>query len=376
MNIGNDMAPHSNIQAPLGQGPNLPEGAGISAQARSHILERRVLLTAHPEIRALAGPDARGAYYALLILAVHWSSLWLFSQSNLFVVFLGAFFFGQVVIHSAGALVHETAHRLVFREPKRKLAFDLLLEVITTSFGRQLTYQYEHVTSHHPYMGNYERDYEHEDMCRFLARRSFRARHPKAQRLLTLAELAVHLLPLGFLIAEKIFSRLYRTLTGKATRDRERNIGAASAPRAEQNVFIAVSIVTNIFLFAAFGFLGWLYHIWSLSLFLSKCGITNLGQSLSEHPGDDDEHPTRSTYWWGNKILFNTGYHHEHHTFPNIAWSRLPAVKAIAPRAFIDGGKSYPRCWWDHVSEDFNPSRRNATQKLVNPPRCALEGQA
>jgi sphingolipid delta-4 desaturase len=358
----------------FGLGPSLSAPQRISDQSRHHVDLRRTILRDHPEIRALSGPYRGSVFGALTVLAIHWTAIWAVSQSNPIIVFLAAFFFGQVAIHAAGGLVHETAHRLVFREARAKLGFDLLLEVITTSFARQLTYQHEHITSHHPFMGNYERDYEHEDICRFLARRSFRARRPHAQHWLTIAELAVHLLPLGFLIGDEIFPRVYRRLTGRVTRDGTRDIGASKASAAEKRLFIGVSLATNVFLLGAFGFLGWLYHIWSLSLFLGKCGVTNLGQSLSEHPGDDSQ-PTYSTYWWGNAILFNTGYHHEHHTFPNVAWVHLPRLRALAPEVFDAASpRSYFRCWWDHVREDFSPSRRNPLQAMDHVGRCPQNG--
>jgi sphingolipid delta-4 desaturase len=121
----------------------------------------------------------------------------------------------------------------------------------------------------------------------------------------------------------------------------------------------------------AFGFLGWLYHVWSLSLFLGKCGVTNLGQSLAEHPGDDAVNPTRSTYWWGNRILFNTGYHNEHHTFPNVAWTNLPALKALAPEVFGRvQGRSYFACWWHHVMQDVSPSRQYPVMASDLSARC------
>src|SRR5690349_14074626 len=171
-----------------GDGPVHQENL-LSAQSRRHIEMRVAVLKAHPEAVQLAGPDWRGLIGAILLLAIHWTAIWLVSRTNVFVVFFAAFFFGQLVLHSVGSLIHETAHRLVFRERRAKLAFDLLLEVITTSFGRQLTYQHEHVSSHHPHLGNYERDYEHEDLCRFLARRAHRAKNPNLQHWLTLAEL-------------------------------------------------------------------------------------------------------------------------------------------------------------------------------------------
>jgi sphingolipid 4-desaturase/C4-monooxygenase len=328
-------------------------------------------LQRHPELRRLIGRNPWTALAPPLILAVHWTTAWAVSQTNLLVVFLVAFFFGQIVIHAAGALIHETAHRLIFRHRLAKLAFDLQLELITASFARQLTYQHEHITSHHPQLGNYEGDYEHEDVCRHLARRAFRHDHPRWQRLATLAELAIHLLPLGFLLADEIVPRFYRRATGRATRDARRAVAASQPLAAEKRLFIAVSLAVNVFLFAAFGFLGWLYHIWSLSLFLGKCGVTNLGQSLSEHAGDDLETPTLSTYWWGNRVLFNTGYHNEHHSFPDIAWTRLRRLRALAPQAFAAScDRSYVRMWWDHVRADFSPSRRNPLLAHPDPERC------
>jgi sphingolipid delta-4 desaturase len=336
---------------------------------------RRRILERHPELRRLYGPDARTALAAPLILAVHWLTAWAVSGTNALVVFLTAFFFGQLVMHSAAALVHETAHRLVFAERRLKLLFDVLLEAVLASFGRQLTYQHEHISSHHPHLGDYERDYEHEDVCRFLARRSFRGRHPRAQRALTILELAVHLLPLGFLLAEQVFPRFYRRATGRSTRDALREIGATRPAPGERALFILVSAAANVLLFAWFGLLGWLYHVWALSIFLGKCGITNLGQSLSEHPTDDPARPTRSTYWWGNRLLFNTGYHHEHHTFPGVAWMRLPRLKAVAPREFdVASDRSYLGHWWEHVRSDFGPSRQNPFLARDNADRCGPPG--
>jgi len=49
-------------------------------------------------------------------------------------------------------------------------------------------YQHEHMSSHHPHLGDYERDYEHEDVCRYLARLHAR-KHPNHRRLATAAEL-------------------------------------------------------------------------------------------------------------------------------------------------------------------------------------------
>jgi len=35
-----------------------------------------------------------------------------------------------------------------------------------------------------------------------------------------------------------------------------------------------------------------------------------------------------------NIFSFNVGYHNEHHDFPKIPWTRLPALKAMAPEFY------------------------------------------
>src|SRR6185503_10086812 len=167
----------------------------MSVRARHHRNEARAILEAHPGVKALFGPKAATALAIPVLLTLHWGMAWLVAEGNVLVVFVAAFFFGQIVLHAAGGLVHETAHRLIFRRGLPKLMFDLHLELILASFGRQLTYQHEHISTHHQHQGEYARDYEHEDICAYLARRELRLAHPHYQRALTALTLAIHLLP-------------------------------------------------------------------------------------------------------------------------------------------------------------------------------------
>jgi sphingolipid delta-4 desaturase len=347
----------------------------MSSRARYHRDQGRQVLDFHPEVRDLFGPRPVTALAVPLLLTLHWGMAWLVSGGGILAVFVAAFFFGQVALHSTGGLLHETAHQLVFRRRAPKLAFDLSLELILASFGKQLRYQHEHVSSHHPYQGEYAWDYEYEDVCAIMARRELRWHHPDWQRFLTVATMALHILPFGILLADKIVPLLYARLTGRKVKDESRDIGATAPARLDVAMCLAVSVLANAVLFFGFGFWAWLYHNWALSLFLSKWGVSNLGQSLSEHPDGDEKRPTRSTYGWINYLLFNTGYHHEHHVFPNVAWMRLPRVKAAAPDVFDAASeRSYAGFWWDHVCADFSPSRWNAELQARRLPRC--EGKA
>ncbi|MEQ9693560.1 fatty acid desaturase [Shimia sp. SDUM112013] len=331
---------------------------GISVQSRRHNEMRKEALRAHPELHALAGTEPRTALALPVLLALQWGMAWLVSDGGVLVVGLTAFLIGQLVYHSAASLIHETCHKLVFRGDRAKLAFDLGLEVILTSYGKQLIYQHQHVTSHHPYVGDYERDYEHEDICALQARQYVRRTHPALQRGLTILTLILHSLPLGFMLGDYILPRLYALASGRPVQDPVPRFGGTAPSLSDMAPFILVSALSNLTLFLLLGPWALLYHIWSLSFFLGKMGISNLGQSLSEHPGTDDINPTRSTYGPINWLLFNTGYHNEHHSFPNVPWTRLSALHTGAPEVFhAEAEKSYFGCWWDHVRRDFTASR-------------------
>ncbi|HEY5337302.1 MAG TPA: fatty acid desaturase, partial [Rhizomicrobium sp.] len=226
----------------------------ISPQARYHGDVRRKVLAANPHLAALAGADWRTAVAAIALLAIHWTTAWAVSQTNWWTVFFVAFFFGQFVYHAAATLVHESAHRLVFRNPKLKLAFDLVQEATLTSFSNQLTYQHNHVTSHHPSLGDYDGDYEHEDLYRVAARKAYRVQHLVKARLLSALQLGLHLLPYGF-ICNVFMPRIYAKGTGLPRGEKSRDVGASKPSIGERRLFFFFSLAVWIGLYLSFGFL-------------------------------------------------------------------------------------------------------------------------
>lgn len=335
---------------------------GAAEDARYHNEIRRQVLEAHPEAAGLIGPDWRTALFAVFNLALYWTIAWGVSRTNWWITFLAAFVVGQTIYHSTGVLIHENAHRLVFRNAKARFAYDVLTEMLVTSFGYQLLYQHNHVTSHHAHLGDYEADYEHEDAFYVRARRLYREQHPIRYRLLSIGILIFHLLPFTIITDTVFFPKLVERWTGLPARDKARKSVATRPLRSELYVLALVSLAVNIGLYVCFGFLGWLFHIWSMSLVLGRWGASIRGQVLSEHYGEDAEHPTRSTYWWGNRIFYNIGYHVEHHSFSTIPWMKLPRLQKMAPEVFNVGNDlNYYGFWWKQVKADFTlPRRRSA----------------
>ncbi len=310
------------------------------------------------EASGLAGADWRGLIGVLAILAVYWTSVWLVGQTNIFVCFSPRSSSGNWRSIRRARCCNETAHRLVFRGRRAKLAFDLLLEMIMTSFGKQLTYQHEHVSSHHPHLGNYERDYEHEDLCRFLARRAYRAKHPRLQPWLTVAELIVQGLPLGFLVSNDIFAPFYERHSGIAAKDPP---SAMSAPPSRRAAKCACSSQcrSRPMCFSSWRSAGWAGSIMSGACHCSSAnaGVTNLGQSLAEHPGDDALAPHPFHLFGAQSHPVQTPAITTSTTpSPLWAWTRLPKLKKLAPETFGPGtAQSYVGFWWSHVRDDFQP---------------------
>jgi sphingolipid delta-4 desaturase len=75
------------------------------------------------------------------------------------------------------------------------------------------------------------------------------------------------------------------------------------------------------------------------------------GHFIAEHYlWDGLPQETYSYYGPLNVFAYNVGYHNEHHDFPSVPWTRLPALKALAPE-FYDVLPAHPS--WPMVIVNF-----------------------
>lgn len=131
-----------------------------------------------------------------------------------------------------------------------------------------------------------------------------------------------------------------------------------------------------------FYFLGWrsmIYHFLCLSFETNAfVSVWRTGQDVAEHNPNEDDRPTNSHYYWLYNLLFlNTGYHNEHHTFPQIAGPRLPALKKLAPEFFTSEIEtSYFDLFAGQLSSHFESYRVSKAQEGSMGTVCMKKAQA
>ena len=148
-----------------GDAEAIPRARGLSAAAKHHIELRSKLLEAHPELRALSGPQPLQLLPVLALLCARWGLAYLLRDASLPAIVLTACTAGCWLVHALGTYVHEQGHRLIVRAEPWATAVDVVIEAAITSFGTGTGYQHRHVNFHHRFLGDYEWDSEMKDLC-------------------------------------------------------------------------------------------------------------------------------------------------------------------------------------------------------------------
>ncbi|KAI5895038.1 uncharacterized protein SCHCODRAFT_02686503 [Schizophyllum commune H4-8] len=111
----------------------------------------------------------------------------------------------------------------------------------------------------------------------------------------------------------------------------------------------AVVLLSDYILIKNFGIVPYIYLL--MSSFFAGSLHPCAGHFIGEHYlWDGLEQETYSYYGPLNILAYNVGYHNEHHDFPSVAWTRLPALKALAPE-FYDTIPSHPS--WPMIIVNF-----------------------
>ena len=273
-----------------------------------HAARGRQMLAAHPELRELAGPEPTSAWWTLALVAVQMSVALLVARTSWVVWIPCAYIVGATIDHALWALIHETAHNLMFRSRTGNRIVAIVAN-IPLVFPAAISFCKYHLL-HHRHMGDMEWDAG--------------VPGPTEARVIGRSGGAKALWVAGTAIVQGFI--------------RPRRLTHVSFFDGWTLVNIVAQAACMVLLCWWAGLAPFKYLIAST---IFAIGLHPLGARwIQEHfalvPGQE----TYSYYGPLNRLSFNVGYHNEHHDVITIPWSRLPQIRRIAPE-FYEGLHSY-----------------------------------
>jgi sphingolipid delta-4 desaturase len=266
-----------------------------------HLRRRIQIIRAHPELLDLMGPYRPTAAWVVLVIAVQVCMAAWVGQQPWWAIGIAAYTVGAVASLALLSLMHETSHDLVFRRPVANqwlgIACGLPLMVPAASSYRK---------GHHLHHGKqgdpvYDGDFASPWEARMVGN------GPLRKSLWLAAQPVLLSLRIG-------------RMPGVALVDRW-----SLANLAAQLAFDAAVIF----------WLGWGAAAYLLLAHCFALGLHPLGgRWIQEHHIIDPEQATYSYYGPMNPLVFNCGYHAEHHDLMRVPWVHLPAVRRAAPEFY------------------------------------------
>jgi sphingolipid 4-desaturase/C4-monooxygenase len=269
-----------------------------------HDRRRASIRKAHPEVQGLYGHDSSTQALIVVLVAAHFAVARWLARASLGPWFAATLIVGPTLAHAIGVLVHETAHNLVAKGTRANKAWSLFLN-LPLGAPAVIVFRAQHAL-HHRHLADADPN---------------RGQDTQAP---TPAEDAWA----GTSSLRKLFSFTFGRYFWKTR----------PANKVSLDAWMAANWVTTL------GALGLVFTQWgaAAALYLVCSSLLAFGphpfgaRRLSEHLPVRTSQPTNSYYGPLNALSFNVGYHVEHHDFPNVPWTRLKKLRALAHTAYDD----------------------------------------
>jgi sphingolipid delta-4 desaturase len=275
-----------------------------SSAPEPHRERTRQILRRHPEVRSLIGPTPATFWFIVGLVGLQFAVAWFVAERPVWLIVALAYTVGAFVSHGLFVMIHECAHRLVFRRRLPNVLAGLVANLPLFVPG-SFSFQKYHL-KHHAYQGVYDLD----------------ADLPSRWE----ARLVGH-----SALGKALWLLLYPLFQGV----RSFRVKAVKPFDGWTVTNILIQVVVGVAVWQAWGPRSFAYLV--LALFFS-IGLHPLGARwIQRHylVGEGDQE-TFSYYGKLNLLTFNVGYHNEHHDFPSVAWNRLPQLRAMAPEFYDD----------------------------------------
>lgn len=279
-------------------------------RSEPHRVRTKEILKEVPHMRQLIGKNPWTFFAILGLVAFQVVLSWLLADQAWWLVFVAAYFLGAFADHSLFVMIHECAHRLIFKKPMANRWAGMLANA-PLIFPSSVSFETYHI-KHHSFQGVHELD---GDLPNYWEAKLIN----------------------NFFIGKVIwllfypFFQLFRLARLKEIQP--------------FNKWVAMNwLVQIVFITAITVFLGPKALVYLVASFFFSVGLHPLGARwIQEHYLTNGEQETYSYYGMFNSISFNVGYHNEHHDFPSVPWNRLPKIRESAPHFY--NSLSYHTSW-------------------------------
>ncbi|EPQ53870.1 hypothetical protein GLOTRDRAFT_130935 [Gloeophyllum trabeum ATCC 11539] len=283
-----------------------------------HRSRRQAIMKAHPEVTKLMGYEPLTKYVVLLVVALQLSVAYALRRTHpLSPLFLFvAYAVGGTANHNLFLAIHEITHNLAFRGVKANKALAVFAN-LPIGVPYAAAFKRYHI-EHHKYLGEDGIDTDLPSRLELLC-----LNNVLGKVIFTTFQIFFYALRPGFVRTQTPTRwHLYNLLTELA--------------------FDYVLVRTC-----------GAYAMWYLLMSSFFAGSLHplAGHFIAEHYlWDGLGQETYSYYGPLNIFAYNVGYHNEHHDFPSVPWTRLPALRALAPE-FYDTLPSHPS--WPMIIVNF-----------------------
>ncbi|CAH1791660.1 unnamed protein product [Owenia fusiformis] len=285
-----------------------------------HATRRKEILAKHPEVKTLMGHDPSLKWKVLSMVAFQILSAYFLRDASWVTIVILAYVLGGTINHSMTLAIHEISHNLAFGHiwPMGNRIIGMIGN-LPLILPMSISFKKYHL-EHHKFQGDTDIDM---DIPSDFEGKYFRTTFMK----------------FIWVICQPFFYTLRPLFKN---------------PKPVLQLEIMNSIIQFTFdglLWYFFGFKALMYLL--IGTFLAMGLHPTAGHFISEHYMFIKGHETYSYYGPLNSIVFNVGYHNEHHDFPNVPGCNLPKLKAMAPEFYDDlpCHTSWVKVIWDFITD-------------------------
>lgn len=268
-----------------------------SNTSEPHRIRTKQILKKHPDVRKLIGKNPTTFLFIILLVTLQIGGALFLADKAWWLIFVVAYFVGAFIDHALFVMIHECAHRLLFKNKEANRLAGIFAN-IPQVFPSSVSFERYHI-KHHSFQGVHELD----------------ADLPNRWE----ARLINH-----YFIGKAIwflFYPFFQAFRVSRLKEIKPFDGWIAFNWGVQILFVA----------AVWYFFGAKAVVFLTASFFFSVGLHPLGgRWIQEHYLTHGEQETYSYYGPLNVVAFNVGYHNEHHDFPSVPWNKLPQIKNTA----------------------------------------------